>query len=170
VKAKRVTLVMVALLLTAGACTDPPTGSPTPSPTPSPSVESGIVLRGWPTEAFECSRPGQRSPKADPVPFDTVTELLVCTPGKTTGASVLGTDPNFETVMKELSAKDMRGIYFCPMMPRDGRETTLIVLASTPDQDYRVRLPAGVCGSLQQNLSQALTEAGIRVPGRTTTY
>ena len=72
--------------------------------------------------------------------------------------------------MKELSAKDDRGRYACPFMPRDGRESTMIVLASTPDQDYRVRLPGGICGSLQRELTRSLIKAGIKVPGRTTTY
>lgn len=166
---KRMALIAAALLLTLGACTDAPNASPSPSPTSSPSVEPGIVLRGWPTDALDCSKPDQRWPKTDPVRFDTVTELLVCAPGKTTGTSIPSTDPNLGVVMKELSAKDERP-YSCPYMPSDGRETTLIVLAATPDQDYRVGLPAGICGSLQQDLSQALTEAGVQLPGRSTTY
>lgn len=166
---KRMTLVAVALLLTLGACTDAPNASPAPSPSPSPSLEPGIVLRGWPTDALDCSRPDQRWPKTDLVRFDTVTELLVCAPGKTTGTSIPSTDPNFGVVMKELSAKDVRDIYNCPNAPPRG-ETTLIVLAATPDQDYRVRLPAGICGSLQPDLTQALAKAGVQLPGRTTTY
>ncbi|MEO8107584.1 MAG: hypothetical protein ABI720_09710 [Actinomycetes bacterium] len=167
-------ILFVALVLSG--CTSDST--PSPSPTLSalrtvqphaPVYGTDIALRGWPTDTFACDRPDQRLPKTDPVRFDEVTHLLFCGPGAQNQTRLPNTGPRIKPVMKALAAKDDRGIYYCPNMPRDGRETTLIALASTPDQDYRVRLPAGICGSPQRDLAQALIKAGIKVPGRTTT-
>ena len=162
------------VILTMSACSgsDAQDAEPTPaSPTASPSTSdaAGVALRGWPVDDLTCPEPSVRFPKGHPVSFDHVSELVFCPPSLPT-VTLAADQDGFIPVMRQLSAPDMKGVYNCPLMPYGGPDKTLVILAASGEDTFRVRIPGGICGGLQPNLTRALHHAHVDVGHALTTF
>lgn len=166
-----VLLTLVTSACVGGEASNVESNAPSATaPPPSPD-SAGVSLRGWPFEAvtLACPGPSVRYPKADPLRFDHVSRLVFCPPRLPTETLTAEQD-GFDAVMRQLSAPDIKGVYSCPLMPYGGPDKTLVILAVSDEGAFRVRIPAGICGWMQPNLTRALRQAHVDVGHAVTTF
>jgi hypothetical protein len=159
-------VVAIAAALLLSACSggsSATSSSEQSSPSTSPSVPVGIPLNGWQVFPWTCQTRYAPVPTGDTNQFDHVTGLLFCV-SHHTSTSIGAGDAGFTALMKALSAPDELGGSACPSEGHGQTPSLLVVLASTPTGNYRVKVPNGVCGALQPALSRALHVAAVDVP------
>jgi hypothetical protein len=103
------------------------------------------------------------------VSFTHVSTLKFCPP-RLPPTTLTADQEGFNAVIGQLAVRDKKGVYNCPAMPYGGRDKTLIVLATSDQGAFRVRIPAGICGWLQLGLTKALHDAHIDVGHAVTTF
>jgi hypothetical protein len=160
--------IAIALLLSACSGGSSATSALEQSSSASPSVPAGIPLDGWQVFPWTCQARYAPVPTGDTTQFDHVTGLLFCVPHHTS-TSIGAEDTGFTALTKALSAPDELGGSACPSGRNAQPPSLLVVLASTPTGNYRVKMPNGVCGALQPALSRALHVAAVDVPSNVTT-
>ena len=158
--------VIAALAALLAGCTDNSgaVGTLKPAGSPEPTI-SAPKLTGWPTDNFDCPRriiPQNQVSSGDEMNFGSVVSLKVC--GVTRKAQTLtSTDPDFQQVLVALGSPDER-----PPTPNFACAAIAyppwLVLASTGQGKFRVRLPHSACQYLPESVSRVLQAAGIR-PG-----